>query len=110
MLDEAHPASEFHFSQLRLSNAISRLWAVVVVHNHAFGVSHVVGNSMSVGIKIFNIVGGLGFGGDLSRGCGQWQLGGQGPHLLRRLRMLAGVLGLLSRRWLLIGGIRVIGQ
>lgn len=45
--------------------AMTRAWAVVVVQSH-FGVtSQVVGNSISVGIIIFSIVGDLDFGGGL---------------------------------------------
>lgn len=38
--------------------ATSRLWSKVVGHSHLEGVSHVVGMSMRVGIRIFSIVGG----------------------------------------------------
>lgn len=52
------PVSEFHFNQVRLTKAIRRLWAVELVHNHFAGDNQIVGNSITVGIKIFSIVGG----------------------------------------------------
>lgn len=51
-----------------------KLWKVVVVHSHFGEVIQIVGNSIIVGIKIFNIVGGLRIVGGLSRGFGLWQL------------------------------------
>lgn len=52
----AHPVSARFFSHERLATAMTRLCRSVVGHNHLAGVSHVVGTSMSVGIKIFSIV------------------------------------------------------
>lgn len=75
-MDEDQPISESHFNQDRLVRAIKRLWAVVVVQSHFVGTSQIVGKSMSVGIRIFSIVEGLGFGGDRSRGFVLWQLAG----------------------------------
>lgn len=64
ILEEAHPVSDVHFSQVRLIRAIKRLCVVVVVHSHLGEVSQIVGNSMIVGISTFSIVEGLGFVGD----------------------------------------------
>jgi hypothetical protein len=47
-----------------------------VGHSHFAGVSQAVGTSISVGIRIFSIVGGLGFVGDRSRGFGRLLLEG----------------------------------
>lgn len=55
-------------------NAIRRLWVEVVIHNHFVGVTHVVGNSMIVGIRIFSIGEDLGFGGGQSHGFVRWLL------------------------------------
>lgn len=56
MLEEVHPASDVHFSQVRLMKAIKRLCAVVVVHSHLGEANQIVGNSMKVGINTFSIV------------------------------------------------------
>lgn len=64
-----------------------KLWARVVGHSHLAGVNQAVGTSIRVGMRIFSIVGDLGFVGGLFRVFGQWQLEGQGlrlPHMLRR--------------------------
>lgn len=50
------PVSIVVFSQARLANAMSMLWAKVVGHNHLGEANHVVGTSMRVGMRIFNIV------------------------------------------------------
>lgn len=67
-LEKSHPISVFHLSHSILSNAIKRLWAVVIGHNHFFDESHVMRNNIIVGIKIFSIVVNLSFEGGLSRG------------------------------------------
>lgn len=54
--------------------------------SHFGGVNHVVKISMVVGMRIFSIVGGLSFAGDLSRGYGLWPPLGRDRLLLRRLR------------------------
>lgn len=51
-----HPVSERFFNHERLATAMTRLCRSVVGHNHLAGASHVVGTSISVGIKIFSIV------------------------------------------------------
>lgn len=55
---EDQPASVVYLSQVRLTSAIVKLWARVVGHSHLEGASQVVGRSISVGSKIFSIVGG----------------------------------------------------
>lgn len=89
------PNSDAFFSQVRLARAIMRLCTRVVGQSHLAGAPQAVGISIRVGIRIFSIVRGLGFGVDQFRGCGRWLLEGQGRHLLRRLKMLGGVWGLL---------------
>lgn len=44
-----------------LKMLISRLWVVGLIHNQGFLDHQVSGISMNVGIRIFSIVGGLGF-------------------------------------------------
>nr|WP_246010480.1 hypothetical protein [Bacillus yapensis] len=90
--------------------AMVKAWAVVVAQSH-FGVaSQVVGNSISVGIKIFSIVGGLDFGGDLCRVYAWQQQGGPSPLRLHMPRMLVAVLGRWRRRWILVEVIRGRGR
>lgn len=64
------------------------LCAVIVDHRSFCGVRRAVGMSMAVGIMIFSIVGGLGFGVGLSHGFVWWRLTWLGRCLLHRLRML----------------------
>lgn len=59
---------------MRLANAITRLWRRVVGHSHFEGTSQVVGISIIVGIKIFNIGEGSSFVSDLTHVCGLWLL------------------------------------
>lgn len=59
-------------------------------HNHLPGTNQVVGTSMRVGSKIFNIVGGLGFVDGRNRGFVQLRRGGLGLHLLHKLKKLGG--------------------
>lgn len=87
-LREVQPVSDRLSNQVRLASAIIRLWARVVGHSHFRGVNHVVGTSMSVGIRIFSIVGDLGFVGGRFRGCVRWLPIGLGLHLLHKLRKL----------------------
>ena len=91
----AQPVSQGFFSHTRLSVAISRLLVVVTCQNHFLGESQVAGMSISVGIRIFSIVVGLGFVVDLSHGYGQWRQVGRVLRLLRRLKMLKEVWELL---------------
>lgn len=86
-LRQDQPVSEALFSQTRLIKATVRLWRRVAGHSHLAGVNQAVGRIMRVGIRIFSIVGGLGFGDDRSRGSGRWPLVGQVLRLLRRLKM-----------------------
>lgn len=72
--------------------------------SHLAGANQVVGMSMRVGIRIFSIVGGLGFEGGRSREYGRLQLVGQGLHLLHRLRMPGGALVRLRSGWCLVEG------
>jgi len=53
-----HPVSEACISQCRLIKAIIRPWAREEGHSHFGGASQMVGKSMSVGRRIFSIVGG----------------------------------------------------
>lgn len=55
-LREAQPVSDRFSSQARLASAMIRLWARVVGHNHLGDVNQVVGTSIRVGMRIFNIV------------------------------------------------------
>merc|ERR1712035_236994 len=87
-LRQDQPVSERFFSQVRLASAITRLCRSAVGHNHLAETSQVVGTSMRVGIRIFSIVEGLGFGGDRCRGFERWLLVGRALHLLRRLKMM----------------------
>ena len=52
---EVQPVSDKFSSQVRLARAMRRLWVRVIDHNHLAGVSHVVGKSINVGIRIFSI-------------------------------------------------------
>jgi len=88
--NEDQPVSDRFLSQVRLNRAIMKLWERVEGQSHLAGVSQVVGTSMRVGMRIFSIVGGLGFVAGQFRECGQWLLTGQGLHLLHRLKMLVG--------------------
>lgn len=60
-------------------------------HNHLAGVSQAVGISIRVGMRIFNIVGGLSFLGGRSHGYGRLLLAVLGPRLLHRPRMQEGI-------------------
>ena len=64
----AHPVSKEVFSQGRLNAAINRLLVVVVCQSHFLGQVHESGISAKVGMRIFSIVGDLGFLGDQIRG------------------------------------------
>lgn len=75
-----------------------RLWPRVSGQSHLAGAAQAVGISISVGTRIFSIVGGLGFEVGRCRGFGRWRLAGQGLRLLHRLRMPKGVWGPL-RSW-----------
>lgn len=88
--NEDQPVSDRFLSQVRLNRAIMKLWERVEGQSHLAGESQVVGTSIRVGIRIFSIVGGLGFVGGQFRGCGQWLLTGQGLRLLHRLKMPVG--------------------
>lgn len=74
-------------SHERLANAMSRLCVRVEVHNHLAGTSQVVGTSMIVGMRIFNIVGDLGRQFDRFHVYGPWLLVRLSLRLLRRLKM-----------------------
>lgn len=54
------PVSKDHLIKVKLIRAITRLWVVMLVHNHLGEESQIVGNSMMVGIRIFSIVVGSG--------------------------------------------------
>lgn len=69
-LRAVHPVSVVLLSQVRLAKAINMLWVRVVGHSHLLEVNHVVGRRKRVGIRIFSIVGDLGFVGGLSRAFG----------------------------------------
>lgn len=55
ILEEAHPVSDVQLNQVRLSKAIRRLCAVVIVHNHLGDTNQIVGNIIMVGTSTFNI-------------------------------------------------------
>ena len=105
-----HPASRDVFSQGRLSAAINRLLVVVVCQSHFWGQIHVSGIRAKVGIRTFNIVKGLGFLSDRIRESVRWQQGGQGLHLLRRLRRLGGLWVPMRKLWSLVREIRGRGR
>ena len=109
-LEEDHPVSDDHLSQDKLARAIIKLWAIDVVHNHFAGLSQIVGKSMSVGMRIFNIGGGLSFGGGLCRVFVQLLLVGLTLRWLHRLRTPGEVLGPLSSQSLPFGGLRGRGR
>lgn len=67
--------------------AISRLWKVMFVHKCFRGDNRVMGRSIIVGIIIFSIVVGLGYGGGLNHGFELRLLGLRGQCLLHRRRM-----------------------
>ena len=75
-----------------------------MVQSHFLWASQIVGKSISVGRRIFSIVGGLGFEGGLCYGFVQLQLVGQGRHLLHRLRKRGEALVLRSSRLLQVEG------
>lgn len=80
------PVSDVFFSQVRLANAMIRLWERVIGHNHLAGASQAVGRSIRVGISIFSIVRGLRFEGDLNHVCELWLPVGQALRLLHKLK------------------------
>lgn len=67
-----------------------RLCEVELSQIHGFLDSQVSGINMNVGIKIFNIVGGLGFVRNHCHSCLRFLLGVPGLHLLRMQRILVG--------------------
>lgn len=54
---DVQPDSEGKLSHVRLVNAMQKLWASAVGHNHFGRASQIVGRSMKVGRRIFSIVG-----------------------------------------------------
>lgn len=58
VLRDDQPVSEVSFSHTRLAMAIVMLWRREVGQSHLGAESQMVGRSMIVGIKIFNIAGG----------------------------------------------------
>ena len=93
-LRDVQPVSDELTSQVRLANAITRLWPSVVGQSHLAGTTQVVGTSISVGIKIFSIVRGLGFVIGRSHGSGRLQLVELALRLLRRRKRQVIVLGM----------------
>lgn len=82
----------------------------MVGHNHFAGASQVVGTSISVGMRIFSIVGGLGSVGGRSRESGRLLLEGLALRLLHKLRK-RGEAWERPKSWLnLIEGFRSRGQ
>lgn len=86
----SHPVPRGHLSHDKLVRAMIRLCVRVVGHSHFMGVSQIVGMSMMVGIRVFNIGEDLGFVDGLFHGYGRRQQGGQDLCLLRRLIVLVG--------------------
>ena len=105
-----HPASDEVHSQGRLNVAINRLLAVVVVQSHFLEHVHVSGISAKVGIRIFSIVGGLGFLSGQIRGSVRWRRGGRGLRLLHRLKRPEGSWVRAKSLKSLVGGIIKRGQ
>ena len=101
------PVSDVFFNQVRLASAMIRLWDRAADHNHLAGVSQAVGRSMRVGIKIFSIVGGLGFEGGLSHVCGLWLPVRQALRLPRKLRKPEEVWGLQIGLWSPVAGFKL---
>lgn len=97
-MEEVHPVSEAHLIQVRLMRAIIRLCKVVTGQSHLEGENQIVGNSIIVGIKIFNIVVGLGLVGGLFHGFVLWLPVGQGRCLLHMLKRLGVGWGLRRRQ------------
>lgn len=64
---KSQPVSDELFSHSKLARAIRRLCIREVGHSHLAEASQIVGNSIIVGMRIFNIGGGLGFVGGRSR-------------------------------------------
>jgi len=79
-------------------------------HSHLTGASQAVGINIRVGIRIFNIVGGLGFLGGRNHGYGRLLLAVLGPRLLHKLRMQEGIWGRLKSCWRLVVRITRKGQ
>ena len=109
-LREDHPVSERFFNQERLIREMQKLYIKLMGQSQLRLSNQAVGISMSVGIRIFSIGGGLGFVVGRSREFEQWLLVGRDQRLLRRLRMQGGAWGML-RSWLsLVGGFIRRGQ
>lgn len=72
------------FSVRRLVRLISRLYTVGLIHTRVRFDSQTRGISITVGIMVFSIAGGLGFGRDLRRSCWTLLRAGRGPGLLRK--------------------------
>lgn len=68
---------------------MQKLWVSEVGHSHLGFENQIVGRSINVGMRIFNIVTGSSFAADLCRGCGQWLPEVLGPRSLHRLKMPA---------------------
>lgn len=64
-MGRVHPVSAEALSKDRLTSVIIKLWVREVGQSHLRGVSQIVGSSIMVGTRIFNIVRGLGYGGGL---------------------------------------------
>lgn len=90
---QAQPVSEAFFSQSRLMRAMIRLWQRVVGQSHLSLESQVVGNSISVGIRIFSIVGDLVIEVGRTRGFELLLLIRPNLRLLHRLKRREGALG-----------------
>lgn len=97
-------------NHVKLNTAMRRLWASVEGHSHFGFVNHVVGISIRVGIRIFSIVAGSGFGGGLSRVFVQQRLEGQDLRLLHKLRRPEEAWGPRRSLSSLIVGFRETGQ
>lgn len=95
-LSEDQPVSERFFSHERLIKEMQKLYNKLMGQSQLGLSSQAVGISISVGIRIFSIGGGLGFAVGQFRGFGQWLLEGRARRLLHRLKMQAGVMEMLK--------------
>lgn len=93
---EVHAVSELLLNQVRLVRAITMLWARIADQSHLDDINHAVGIKNKDGIRIFSIVGDLGFSGDLYHVFELWLRVGLDLHLLRRRRKLVLIKGRMN--------------
>lgn len=108
LLASCQPVWMSDFRYVRFTVAIIIAWTVIAGHSHFFWRAQVSGSSIIVGTRIFNIVVDLDFVSGQSRGSELLLLVGLGRRLLRRLRMLGVILGLLYILLSLAEGVMMI--